>query len=73
MFVCQKLISIFKMTGLDLVRDRILEIAAIVTEADLTPVDEGISCMSVSGSGHRLSIPGAELRSYTASRPINMC
>ena len=33
------------MTGLDLKKDRILEVAAIVTEKDLTPVDEGRAYM----------------------------
>lgn len=32
-----------EMTGLDLGRDMLCEIACIVTEADLTPIDEGIS------------------------------
>ena len=32
-----------EMTGLDLKRDELCEIACIVTEADLTPVDAGIS------------------------------
>ncbi len=32
-----------EMTGLDLERDELCEIACIVTEADLTPVDAGIS------------------------------
>jgi oligoribonuclease len=32
-----------EMTGLDLQRDALVEIAAIVTEADLTELDEGIS------------------------------
>lgn len=31
-----------EMTGLDLSRDRILEIAVIITDGDLNPVDEGI-------------------------------
>lgn len=32
-----------EMTGLDLRRDALVEIACVVTEADLTPVDEGVS------------------------------
>lgn len=32
-----------EMTGLDLGKDVLVEIAALVTEADLTPVDEGIN------------------------------
>lgn len=32
-----------EMTGLDLAADALVEIACIVTEADLTPVDEGIT------------------------------
>ena len=32
-----------EMTGLDLATDALVEIACIVTEADLTPVDEGIT------------------------------
>lgn len=31
------------MTGLDLASDALVEIACVVTEADLTPVDEGVS------------------------------
>ena len=30
------------MTGLDLARDALIEVAAIVTDADLTPLDEGV-------------------------------
>jgi oligoribonuclease len=32
-----------EMTGLDLATDELVEIACIVTEADLTPLDEGVS------------------------------
>jgi oligoribonuclease len=32
-----------EMTGLDLSKDVLVEIAALVTEADLTPIDEGIN------------------------------
>lgn len=32
-----------EMTGLDLARDALVEIACIVTESDLTPLDEGLS------------------------------
>ncbi len=31
-----------EMTGLDLVHDALIEVAVVVTEADLTPVDEGV-------------------------------
>ncbi|MGH8860633.1 MAG: oligoribonuclease [Jatrophihabitantaceae bacterium] len=31
-----------EMTGLDLARDALIEVAAIVTDADLTPVDDGV-------------------------------
>ncbi|HNL52515.1 MAG TPA: exonuclease domain-containing protein, partial [Actinomycetota bacterium] len=32
-----------EMTGLDLERDELVEIACVVTEADLTILDEGVS------------------------------
>lgn len=32
-----------EMTGLDLDRDELVEIACVVTESDLTPIDEGVS------------------------------
>lgn len=31
------------MTGLDPKKERLLEVACIVTDGDLTPVDEGVS------------------------------
>lgn len=34
-----------EMTGLDLHEDELVEIACIVTEADLTPVDDGVTCV----------------------------
>lgn len=34
-----------EMTGLDLVHDELIEIACIVTDADLTALDEGVTCV----------------------------
>lgn len=34
-----------EMTGLDLESDELVEIACVVTESDLTPLDEGVSCV----------------------------
>jgi Exonuclease len=38
--------ALSRMTGLDLTRDRLLEIACIITDGDLKPVDEGV-CFTI--------------------------
>jgi len=60
-----------EMTGLDLARDEIVEIACIVTEADLTEVDEGISLVVKPGDASLAGMQPVVVEMHTASGLID--
>ncbi|MFM8516208.1 MAG: exonuclease domain-containing protein, partial [Actinomycetota bacterium] len=60
-----------EMTGLDPVKDEIVEIACIVTEADLTEVDEGISLVVKPGDASLAGMQPVVVEMHTASGLID--
>lgn len=56
-----------EMTGLDLASDELVEIACIVTDSDLTPVDEGVSCVIRAGEAALANMPEVVVSMHTQS------
>jgi oligoribonuclease len=55
------------MTGLDLTTDELVEIACIVTEADLTPLDEGVSFVIKPSDAALANMPEVVVAMHTES------
>lgn len=56
-----------EMTGLDIERDELVEIACIVTEADLTPVDAGVSVVMRASEAAMANMPPVVVEMHTSS------
>jgi oligoribonuclease len=56
-----------EMTGLDLTRDELVEIACVVTEADLTPLDDGVSFVIKPSQPAMANMPEVVVAMHTES------
>lgn len=56
-----------EMTGLDLDTDELVEIACIVTEADLTPLDDGVSFVIRASEAAMANMPEVVVNMHTES------
>lgn len=56
-----------EMTGLDLESDELVEIACVVTESDLTPLDEGVSCVIRASDAAMSGMPDVVRQMHTDS------
>lgn len=56
-----------EMTGLDLTTDELVEIACVVTESDLTPVDEGVSYVIKPSEAALANMPEVVVSMHTES------
>ncbi|MEZ5186503.1 MAG: oligoribonuclease [Candidatus Nanopelagicales bacterium] len=56
-----------EMTGLDLDHDELVEIACVVTEADLTPLDDGVSCVIKPSDAAMSHMPAIVQKMHTES------
>ncbi len=56
-----------EMTGLDLATDELVEIACIVTEADLTPLDDGVTFVIRASDAAMANMPDVVVAMHTES------